>query len=247
MPSARPVCIVTGASRGIGAATALLAANRGYDVVVNYFQNEAAAFEVVKRIERVGARARAIQADVGRPEDISRLFKSTVAQLGIPVALVNNAAESGLRQRIDEIDHAMIRRVLAVNLEGTILCTAEAARYMSIRHGGRGGAIINLSSQAIRTGGYRLTPYVASKAGIEAITLGLARELGPEGIRVNTICPGIVATESSPIAALGNTPVHDVPLGRLAQPEEIAEVAVWLLSPAASYITGAVIPVTGGR
>ncbi len=244
----KQVCIITGASRGIGAATAKLAARRGYAVAVNYVRNEAAAQDVVREIEAEKGRALAIQADIGEPDDIVRLFERTISELGVPTALVNSAAEPGLRQAIEDTDAAMIRRVTAVNLEGTILCTAQAARCMSTQHGGTGGAIVNISSQAVRTGGYRLTSYIGTKAGVEAITGALARELGAGGIRVNTVCPGLIATGAAPtVDAAGNSRAKDIPLGRLGTPEEIAETILWLLSPAASYITGAIIPVTGGR
>jgi len=243
--SDKGVCIVTGASRGIGAATAKLAGARGYKVAVNYARNRAAAEAVVRDIEARGGTAMAIQADVGVPEDIVRLFETTAAQLGVPTALVNNAAEPGQRQPIEQIEPAMIRRVLAVNLEGPILCTAQAVKYMSA---GGGGAIVNVSSQAVRTGGYRLTAYVSSKAGVEAVTGALARELGPVGIRINAVCPGIIATEAAPLVdAAGSSRARDIPLGRLGAVDEIAEAVLWLLSPAASYVTGAVVPITGGR
>lgn len=248
MTDIKPVCIVTGASRGIGAATAKLAAQRGYAVAVNYLRNEEAATAVVQSIEARGGHAVAIQADVGNAADIVRLFETTVARLGVPTALVNNAAEPGLRQPIEDIDPEMIRRVIAVNLEGAILCSAQAARYMSTVHGGIGGAIVNVSSQAVRTGGYRLTAYVSSKAGVEAMTAALARELGPAGVRINVVCPGIIATEAAPVVdAVGNSRARDIPVGRLGTPEEIASTILWLLSPEASYVTGAIIPVTGGR
>lgn len=246
--SNKGVCIITGASRGIGAATAKLAGKHGYKVAVNYARSRAAAEAVVRDIEARGGTAVAIQADVGVPEDIVRLFETTAAQLGAPTALVNNAAEPGERQAIEQINPSMIRRVLAVNLEGPILCTAQAVKYMSTAGGGGGGAIVNISSQAIRTGGYRLTSYVGSKAGVEAVTGALARELGPVGIRINAVCPGIIATEAAPLVdAAGNSRAKDIPLGRLGAVDEIAEAILWLLSPAASYVTGAVIPVTGGR
>lgn len=241
----RQSCIVTGASRGIGAATARLAAQKGYAVAVNYLRNEAAAAEVVRSIEAAGGRAAAIQADVGVAADVERLFEATQARLGVPAALVNNAANAGRRLPIVAVDADTVQRVLAVTLAGPILCIAEAARRMSSSRGGRGGVIVNVSSQAAHTGGHHLTPYVAAKAGLEAITAGLARELGPEGIRVNAVSPGLIATESTPQELQER--ICEVPLGRLGTVDDVAEAIVWLMSPAAAYVAGAVISVTGGR
>jgi NAD(P)-dependent dehydrogenase (short-subunit alcohol dehydrogenase family) len=240
------ICIITGASRGIGAAIAKLAARRGYAVVVNYVRDGRAARDVVREIEGDGGRALAVQADVSEQEDVTRLFEATIAALGVPTALVNNAAEAGGRTPIEDASPDMVRRVLAVTLGGPILCIAEAARRMSTSHGGHGGVIVNLSSQAARTGGYLLTPYVGAKAGVEAITIGLARELGPVGIRVNAVSPGVIA------AAPGDEPsaserAREVPLRRLGTADEVAEAVLWLMSPAASYVTGAIIAVNGGR
>lgn len=242
----RKICIITGASRGIGAATAKLAARAGYAVVVNYLQNSNAAQAVVRDIEAGGGRGLAVQADVSAPADVARLFKIAAAELGPPTALVNNAADPGSRQAVEDLSPESVRRVLAVTLGGPILCVAEAVRYMSTAYGGRGGAIVNLSSQAAQTGGQGLTPYAGAKAGIETITLGLARELGPVGIRVNAVRPGLIASRL-PVGDELKARSREVPLGRLGSVEEVAETVVWLMSPAASYITGAVIPVTGGR
>jgi NAD(P)-dependent dehydrogenase (short-subunit alcohol dehydrogenase family) len=240
------ICIITGASRGIGAATAKLAARRGYAVVVNYVRDERAARNVVREIEADGGRALAVQADVSDMDDVARLFKTTITTLGAPTALINNAAEAGSRHPIDELPPEMMQRVLAVTLGGPILCIAEAVRCMSTTRGGHGGVIVNVSSQAARTGGRLLTPYVGAKAGVEAITIGLARELGPRGIRVNAVSPGVIAAErAGPDEAAARA--QDVPLGRVGTADEVAETVLWLMSPAASYVTGAVIAVTGGR
>jgi NAD(P)-dependent dehydrogenase (short-subunit alcohol dehydrogenase family) len=248
MADHQQICIITGASGGIGAATARLAARRGYAAVVNYLRNESAARDVVREIEADGGRALAVHADVSESGDVARLFQTTITTLGVPTALVNNAAEAGGRHAIENLTPDMVRRVLAVTLAGPILCIAEAVRCMSSAYGGRGGAIVNLSSQAARTGGRLLTPYVGAKAGVEAITIGLARELGPVGIRVNAVSPGVIASSlSRSDEELALARAREVPLGRLGTVEEVAEAVVWLMSPAASYVTGAIIAVTGGR
>jgi NAD(P)-dependent dehydrogenase (short-subunit alcohol dehydrogenase family) len=248
MPDLQPICIVTGGSRGIGAAIAKLAARQGYAVVVNYLRNESAARDVVREIEVHGGRVLAVRADISEHRDVARLFKTTITTLGLPTALVNNAAEAGGRMPIEGTTPDTVRRVLAVTLGGPILCIAEAVRCMSTSHGGHGGVIVNVSSQAARTGGHLLTPYVGAKAGVEAITIGLARELGPAGIRVNAVSPGvIVAPQLQADEKLASARIHEIPLGRPGTGDEVAEAVLWLMSSAASYVTGAVIAVTGGR
>ena len=243
------VCIVTGGAGAIGAATARLAARHQFAVAVNYLRNETGAQAVVGDIVGAGGRAIAIKADVSRAEDVADLFERTTAELGRPTALVNNAAEFGGRQPITDLDPEALQRILAVDLGGPLLCIAEAARRMSTQRGGDGGAIVNVSSLAAQTGGRLLTPYVASKAGLEAVTIGLARELGPQGIRVNAVRPGVIATEQQPLddPAWVTRTVDTIPLGRLGTVEDVAEAIVWLLSPAAAYVSGAIIAVTGGR
>jgi NAD(P)-dependent dehydrogenase (short-subunit alcohol dehydrogenase family) len=248
MPDLQQICIVTGGSRGIGAAIAKLAARQGYAVVVNYLRDESAALGVVREIEVHGGRGLAVQADVSEPGDVARLFKTTITALGLPTALVNNAAEAGGRAPIESTMPETVRRVLAVTLAGPILCIAEAARCMSKSHGGHGGVIVNVSSQAARTGGHLLTPYVGAKAGVEAITIGLARELGPVGIRVNAVSPGVIAApQPRADENLASAREREIPLGRPGTGDEVAQAVLWLMSPAASYVTGAVIAVTGGR
>jgi NAD(P)-dependent dehydrogenase (short-subunit alcohol dehydrogenase family) len=243
------VCIVTGGAGAIGAATARLAGRQQFAVAVNYLRNEAGARAVASEIVQAGGRAFAIKADVSRPEDVAGLFERTAAELGRPTALVNNAAEFGGRHPITDLDPKALQHILAVDLAGPLLCIAEATRRMSTHRGGDGGAIVNVSSLVAQTGGHLLTPYVASKAGLEAVTIGLARELGPQGIRVNAVRPGVIATEQQPLddAAWVTRTVDTIPLGRLGTVEDVAEAIVWLPSPAAAYVSGAIIAVTGGR
>ncbi len=245
------IMIVTGGSRGIGAATARLASARGYAVCVNYVNDRAAADAVVASIVAQGGRAIAVRADVASEEDVVALFRTVDAQLGKVTALVNNAGILGKQMRIDEMDAARINRVLAANVTGSFLCAREAVRRMSTRHGGSGGAIVNVSSAAARLGSPgEYVDYAASKGAIDTFTLGLAREVANEGIRVNAVRPGIIYTD---IHASGGEPgrverVKDsVPMKRGGQPEEVAAAILWLLSDEASYATGTCIDLTGGR
>ena len=243
--------IVTGASRGIGEAVATLAGERGYAVAVNFSTSEAKAKKVVDTIVACGGRAVAIQADVAREEEIVRMFKTAERELGPIKALVNNAGVTGGFARMEDITSAAIANVFTVNVTGTILCSREAVRRMSTRRGGPGGAIVNISSIAARTGAAgEWVHYAASKGAIDSFTIGLAREVATEGIRVNAVAPGLVDTD---LHAANGEPgrlqrlMPTIPMQRAGTPREIAEGVLWLLSPAASYMTGAIVQIGGGR
>lgn len=243
--------IITGASRGIGAVTAQLAAARGFAIAVNYFQDRSSAETVVKQIVEAGGRACAIQADVGVEADIARLFNDAQAELGPIRGLVNNAGVVDGLGRVDGVTAAQLEHIFRVNAIGAILCAREAVRRMSTRHGGSGGAIVNISSLAARIGGAgEWVHYAASKGAIETFTRGLAREVATEGIRVNAVAPGLVETGLHASAGVPDRPQRlapTIPMQRAGLPAEIAESVVWLLSPAASYVTGAILDVGGGR
>jgi len=245
------VLIVTGASRGIGAAVARLAGARGYAVAVNYARDAVAANAVVAAIRAAGGRAVAIQADVAHEADVLRLFAAAEDALGPLIALVNNAGITGGIARVQDVTAEAITRALAVNVTGSMLCAREAVRRMSTRRGGAGGAIVNLSSLAARTGGSgEWVHYAATKGAINSFTLGLAREVGDEGIRVNAVAPGLIETELHAAAGVPDRPARmapSVPMRRAGTPEEPAEAVLWLLSPAAAYVTGTIIEVGGGR
>ncbi len=245
------VMVVTGGSRGIGAATAKLAAARGYAVCVNYLQCRDAAEDVVRGITAANGRAIAIQADVSSEADVVSLFRQVDAQLGAVSALVNNAATLEPQMRLTSMDAARIQRIFAVNVLGSILCAREAVKRMSARHGGTGGAIVNVSSGAAKSGSPgEYVDYAASKGAIDTFTVGLAREVAEEGIRVNAVRPGFIYTG---MHAKGGEPARVdrlrtlVPMQRGGQPEEVASAILWLLSPEASYITGTLLDVSGGR
>ncbi|MFD0667930.1 SDR family oxidoreductase [Ramlibacter sp. MAHUQ-53] len=245
------ILLVTGGSRGIGAATALLAARQGYAVAVNYATRPDAAQAVVRQIREDGGTAIAVQADVAREEQVLAMFERIDAELGRLTALVNNAGVVDVPARVDEMDMARWRRMFDINVMGTLACSREAVRRMSTRHGGRGGAIVNLSSAAARLGAAgQYVDYAAAKGAIDAFTIGLAREVGGEGIRVNAVRPGLIETE---IHASGGLPdrvrqlAHQVPMQRGGRPEEVAEAIVWLLSPQASYTTMTLMEISGGR
>jgi NAD(P)-dependent dehydrogenase (short-subunit alcohol dehydrogenase family) len=247
----RPILIVTGGGRGIGAATARLAAERGYAVCVNYRANRAAAEAVVADIERTGAHATAVQADVAVESDVVRLFETTDARLGRITGLVNNAGIIDLQTRVERIDASRLTRIFATNVTGAFVCAREAVRRMSTAHGGTGGAIVNVSSRAAVLGAPgEYVDYAASKAALDTLTIGLSREVAGEGIRVNGVRAGIIDTE---IHASGGEPgrVHrlgpTLPMQRGGTALEVARAIVWLLSDDASYTTGSFIDVAGGR
>ena len=245
------VALITGGGRGIGAATARLAASRGYAVCVNYRSNREAAASVVSEIEAVGGRAVAIGADMSVEADVVRLFQECDQALGPLSALVNSAGIIERQMRVDEMDAGRLQRVFATNVFGPFLCSREAVRRMSTRHGGRGGAIVNVSSLASVYGSpNEYVDYAATKGAIDTLTTGLAREVATEGIRVNVVRAGHIYTE---FHALGGEPDRvdrvkaDVPMKRGGRPEEVAEAIVWLLSDEASYVTGTRLDVAGGR
>lgn len=245
------VLLVTGGSRGIGAATALLAASKGYAVAVNYSANSLAADEVVRQIRAAGGTALTVQADVANEAQVLAMFEKIDAKLGRLSALVNNAGVVDTTQRIDEQSLARWRRMFEINVYGTLLCAREAVRRMSTRHGGSGGAIVNVSSVAATLGAAgQYVDYAAAKGAVDVFTLGLAREVAPEGIRVNAVRPGIIDTE---IHASGGQPgraqrlASQIPLQRPGTAQEVAHAIVWLLSAEASYATGSILDVTGGR
>jgi NAD(P)-dependent dehydrogenase (short-subunit alcohol dehydrogenase family) len=246
--AAEKILVVTGGGRGIGAETARLAAQRGYAVAVNYRENRAAAESLVKSLK---GNAIAVQGDVASEADVVRLFETVDRQLGRVTALVNNAGMVDRGTRVAEMAAARIARMFAVNVTGSFLCAREAVKRMSTRHGGSGGAIVNVSSIASRLGGSgEYVDYAASKGAIDTFTIGLAKEVGPEGIRVNAVRPGIIRTEihlSSGDPARVDRIGPSAPLQRPGEAVEVARAIVWLLSDEASYMTGALVDVTGGR
>ena len=246
-----PVVLVTGGSRGIGAASALLAARHGFAVAVNYSAHSLAADEVVRQIRAAGGTAITVQADVAVEAQVMAMFEKVDAKLGRLSALVNNAGVVDLASRVDGMSVQRIRRMFDINVLGSFICAREAVLRMSTRHGGAGGAIVNVSSVAARLGGPgQYVDYAASKGAIDSFTVGLAKEVATEGIRVNAVRPGIIETG---IHASGGQPDRAremaplVPMQRAGSAEEVARTIVWLLSEDASYTTGAVIDVAGGR
>lgn len=245
------VVLVTGGSRGIGAATALLAAQQGYAVAVNYAANSLAADEVVRQIRARGGQAVAVQADVADEAQVLGMFAKIDAKLGRLTALVNNAGVVDVTARVEDMSVARWKRMFDINVIGTMLCAREAVRRMSRRHGGEGGAIVNVSSAAARLGSAgQYVDYAAAKGAVDAFTIGLAKEVGADGIRVNAVRPGLIETD---IHASGGLPdrvrdlAHQVPMQRGGSAEEVAQAIVWLLSDAASYTTMSLLDVSGGR
>lgn len=242
---------MTGGGRGIGAATARLAAQRGYAVCVNYLRDRDSAEKLRSELTRDGAKAIAVAADVSSESDVVRLFETVDRSLGRVTALVNNAGIVDRATRVADMSAARIARMLAINVTGSFLCAREAVKRMSRRRGGAGGAIVNVSSVAARLGGAgEYVDYAASKGAIDSFTLGLAKEVGPEGIRVNAVRPGIIRTEihlasgdPGRLDRIGAT----APLERPGEAEEVARAIVWLLSEEASYMSGALVDVSGGR
>jgi len=246
-----PLMLVTGGSRGVGAATARLAAARGYDVVISYVSDSAAAEGVVADIHALGGRALAVRADNAVPDQIHALFAAVDQAFGRLDVLVNNAGVLARQSRFEDLAHDRMQRIFAVNAIGPMLCAQQAIKRMSTRHQGQGGSIINLSSAAARLGSpNEYVDYAASKGALETFTTGLAKEVAREGIRVNCIRPGHIYTD---MHASGGEPgrvdrVKDsIPMGRGGQPEEVAQAVLWLASAEASFITGTFLDVTGGK
>jgi NAD(P)-dependent dehydrogenase (short-subunit alcohol dehydrogenase family) len=249
--SSNGTLVVTGGSRGIGAAIAKLAGERGFSVAVNFATGAAEAAAVADLITSAGGRACTIQADVAREEDVVRLFEAAERQLGPINALVNNAAITGGFARVESVSASTLSQVMAVNVTGAILCAREAVRRMSTRHGGTGGAIVNISSRAAQIGSAgEWVHYATSKGAIDSFTIGLAREVATEGIRVNAVAPGLIETG---LHAANGAPgrldrlAPTIPMQRPGTALEVAEGVLWLLSPAASYTTGAILEISGGR
>lgn len=249
--SEEKILLVTGGSRGIGAATARAAGREGYRVIVNYVSDEKSAQHVIADIEKAGGKAEAIRADMGQEKDISGLFETVQKKFGRLTHLVNNAGIIGRASSLVDADPATLRTVIDVNVTGAILVAREAIKQMSTARGGNGGAIVNLSSMAASLGAPgEYTWYAASKGAIDSLTIGLAREVAKEGIRVNAVSPGLIATD---IHAAGGQPdrldrlAHLTPIGRAGTAEEVASAILWLLSDQASYVTGANVRVSGGR
>ena len=248
---AQPIMLITGGSRGIGAATALLAAERGWQVAISYLGNASAADAVVAQIRANGGQALAVQADVGVDDDVQHLFKTVDDKLGRLSSLVNNAGMLELQTRLDQMDLARWQRVFSANVFGSFLCARQAVLRMSTRHGGHGGTLVNVSSAAARIGSpNECIDYAAAKGAVDSMTIGLAKEVAAEGIRVNAVRPGLIYTDIH--ASAGEPGRVDrakagVPMQRGGTAAEVAEAIVWLASEQSSYVTGTLLDVTGGR
>jgi NAD(P)-dependent dehydrogenase (short-subunit alcohol dehydrogenase family) len=243
--------LITGGSRGIGAATALLAAQRGYAVCVNYQSNASAAQHIVNQITSGGGNAMAVMADIAVESDVTRLFETCDKALGVLTALVNNAGILETQMRVEAMNAARLQRVLATNVIGTFMCAREAIRRMSTRHGGKGGTIVNVSSGASRLGApNEYVDYAASKGAVDSLTIGLSKEVAEEGIRVNAVRPGFIYTDmhiSGGEPDRVNRVKEFVPMKRGGSPEEVATAIMWLLSEESSYVTGSFIDIAGGK
>jgi NAD(P)-dependent dehydrogenase (short-subunit alcohol dehydrogenase family) len=241
------LAIVTGGSRGIGAAISRKLASLGHPVAVNYTSNRGAAEGVVQSIEAAGGKALAVAGDVSREDDVRRLFETAEQAFGPVGVLVNSAGIIGGTSRVEDVTAEALQKTLAINVVGPFLCAKHAIRRMSKRNGGQGGSIVTISSVASRLGGPgEFVHYAASKGATDSFTLGLAREVAAEGIRVNAIAPGLIATDMNPQERLDRL-VPSVPVKRAGTADEIAEAVAWLVSPGASYVMGAILPVSGGR
>ena len=247
----KPIMLITGGSRGIGAATALGAAKRGYRVALSYLGNVAAANEIVQKIQQTGGEAIAIQADVGIEADVLRLFKTVDEKMGTLHVLINNAGMLEKQMRLDQMDVGRWQRVLNANVMGSFLCAREAVLRMSSKHGGKGGVIVNISSAASRLGSpNEFIDYAAAKGAVDSMTIGLAKEVATEGIRVNAVRPGLIYTDihiSAGEPGRVDRAKAGVPMQRGGSAEEVAETILWLASDESSYVTGTLLDVTGGR